>query len=1009
MNHMDPTLDLRSPTESALPAPVQCLGLTFPSDEARREHFTARLRAGLEELHQRLDVPFTTVEAAAAHLAALEHWPMGEEERVRELAERMQDAGKGTTLLQRWKGEVGFPQGDLDAILRLSDPPYYTACPNPFVVDFIRCHGTPYDAAEPYHREPFAADVSEGKKDPIYNAHAYHTKVPHKAVMRYLLHYTEPGAVVFDGFCGTGMTGVAAQLCGDRKAVESLGYRVEADGTILAPERDESGRSTWRPCSRLGVRHAVLNDLSPAATFIAYNYNTPVDPAAFEREARRLLREVETECGWMYVTLHNPTSEQLEGAVQALERDGAGGAMRDESLPWGRINYTVWSDVFVCPECTGEVVFTLVALDRETGRVRERFACPHCAAALTKRRLERAWSTRYDADLGTTIRQAKQAPVLLNYSFRAQRFEKELDAFDRVLDDRMRNAAVPHRYPTPRLMEGVETRRNDPAGLTHLHHFYTPRALRTLAAAYGRAIVAPAAVRPYILFTVQQAVLGMSKIARYVPTHFSQVNQYLSGTLYVGSQVVDVSLRYILEGKISRLTRVLTALRGASRSTITETASSAHLRLPDSSVDYIFVDPPFGANLNYSELNFFWEAWLGVFTNATPEAIENRAHGKGLDDYRRLMAACFAESYRVLKPGRWMTVEFSNTQASVWNAIQTALQEAGFVVANVSALDKQQGSFKVVTTPTAVKQDLVISAYKPDGALEERFTRHGEGEASAWDFIRTHLGQLSVFMGEAGEAAYIAERDPRILYDRLVAWFVRHGVPVPLSSQEFQSGLAERFPERDGMYFLPEQLAGYDRRRRQAHTPQAELFVSDERSAIEWLREFLKQRPSVYGDIQPDFLKQLGAGWSPHEARPELQRLLEANFLRYDGEGEIPPQIRDYLDRSFPDLRGLDSNDPRLTARANDRWYVPDSNQAVDLEKLREKSLLREFASYRTSDRQLRVFRIEAVRAGFRRAWQARDYATILAVAERLPESVLQEDPLLLRWYDQARLRAGRG
>lgn len=86
-----------------------------------------------------------------------------------------------------------------------------------------------------------------------------------------------------------------------------------------------------------------------------------------------------------------------------------------------------------------------------------------------------------------------------------------------------------------------------------------------------------------------------------------------------------------------------------------------------------------------------------------------------------------------------MTVEFSNTQASVWNAIQTALQEAGFVVANVSALDKQKASFKATTTTTAVKQDLVISAYKPNGGLEERFSKAGGSEESAWDFVRTHL------------------------------------------------------------------------------------------------------------------------------------------------------------------------------------------------------------------------------------------------------------------------------
>ncbi|WP_328984037.1 DNA methyltransferase [Thiorhodovibrio winogradskyi] len=94
---------------------------------------------------------------------------------------------------------------------------------------------------EPYHCEPFAADVSEGKNDPIYNAHSYHTKVPHKTIMRYILHYTHAGDIVFDGFCGTGMTAVAAQMCGDREVVMSLGYQVKPDGTILQEETDEDG------------------------------------------------------------------------------------------------------------------------------------------------------------------------------------------------------------------------------------------------------------------------------------------------------------------------------------------------------------------------------------------------------------------------------------------------------------------------------------------------------------------------------------------------------------------------------------------------------------------------------------------------------------------------------------------------------------------------------------------------------------------------------------------------
>ena len=158
-------------------------------------------------------------------------------------------------------------------------------------------------------------------------------------------------------------------------------------------------------------------------------------------------------------------------------------------------------------------------------------------------------------------------------------------------------------------------------------------------------------------------------------------------------------------------------------------------------------------------------------TNAKPEAIENKSQTKSLDAYRRLMTGCFEEAFRVLKPGRWMTVEFSNSQAAVWNAIQTALQEAGFVVANVSALDKKQGSFNAVNNKTSVKQDLVISAYKPNGGLEDRFAKTGGSEDSVWDFVRTHLKYLPTVKARNGELEFISERDPRIIFDRMVSSF----------------------------------------------------------------------------------------------------------------------------------------------------------------------------------------------------------------------------------------------
>ena len=231
---------------AAKSGPVECLGQTFPSDATRREHY------------------------------------------LKLLAERLKDSA--------FRKIEGFPVGSDDDILALSDPPYYTACPNPFIEDFVRCYGKPYDSSLTYTKEPFAADVSEGKNDPIYNAHSYHTKVPHKAIMRYILHYTHPGDLVYDGFCGTGMTGVAAQMCGDRSVVQSMGFRVEADGTVLE-EVTDGKKSLWQTHSKLGARRAILNDLAPAATFISYNYNAPVDSLSLKENTEKLLHELERKVG----------------------------------------------------------------------------------------------------------------------------------------------------------------------------------------------------------------------------------------------------------------------------------------------------------------------------------------------------------------------------------------------------------------------------------------------------------------------------------------------------------------------------------------------------------------------------------------------------------------------------------------------------------------------------------------------------------------------------------------
>ena len=873
------------------------------------------------------------------------------EEYRRRLAEYLKDPA--------FRAIEGFPIGTDEDILALSDPPYYTACPNPFLPEILsqwqqerkeirQKLGLKDDS---YQREPFAADVSEGKNDPIYNAHSYHTKVPHKAIMRYILHYTDPGDIVFDGFCGTGMTGVAAQLCGDKKTVESLGYRVDENGVIWEGEK---------AISRLGARKAVLNDLSPAATFIAYNYNNPVDADAFEREARRILKEVEQECGWMYETWH-PHCD----APNRVK---------------GKINYTVWSDVFLCPNCGAEMVFWDLAVDQKNGIISNDWHCPACGTLVAKSpqkasgalRAERAWETHFDRELKQTVRQARQVPVLINYSVGKKRYEKKPDAEDLTLIQKIEEMDIPYWVPTNKMPEGFNTEQPKIShGLTHVHHFYSRRNLYAISALISSQHSFSETNSKLFLDGIQTISTSLvSKLTRY--KYKKSGNSMLSGTLYVASTIAEQNVFKVI---LAKLEDIFIAKRSISpnQSSIL-TRSSTHFNIDEYKINYIFIDPPFGGNLMYSELNFLWEAWLRVFTNNQPEAVINAVQHKGLYEYQALMQGCFDEFFRVLKPGRWMTVEFHNSQNAVWNAIQEALQRAGFVIADVRILDKKQQTFKQVTTTAAVKQDLIISAYKPKGNLEENFRLKAGTEDGAWEFVRYHLGKLPVVNESNGTAIVNAERQAFLLFDRMVAFHIQRGVMVPISAPEFYAGLDERFTRRDGMYFLPDQVAEYDRAVLDSGKPaQLSLFVSDEKTAITWLRQQLDPasggEPKTQGDLTNDFNRIMNR--AKHEQPLELIEILKQNFLQ-DADG---------------------------------KWYVPDHNKATDLEKVRQRALLKEFKEYTESTGRLRVFRSEAVRAGFADCIKRQDYETIVMVAERLPEDVLRENPDLLMYYDSALLR----
>ena len=504
--------------------------------------------------------------------------------------------------------------------------------------------------------------------------------------------------------------------------------------------------------------------------------------------------------------------------------------------------------------------------------------------------------------------------------------------------------------------------------MTHLHHYYTPRNFLTLS----RMIAAAGGPHRRQLINLIQSI--SVRLCSFLTTYQlgKRGNVPMTGTLHVASLLAEANPIKALEGKLRDFARVYQALRQFNY--VGCGSSSRLASIPDASIDYVFIDPPFGDNLNYSQLNLLWEGWLRVRTNVGSEAIVDRATSRDLAFYQEKLRECLTEFHRVLKPGRWMTVVFHNSKNAVWNAIQTAILEAGFVIADVRTLDKKQGTPKQVNNLNAVKQDLVISAYKPTTAFETQFSVQAGTQDGIWSFVEEHLRQLPVFVSKASRAEAIAEREKHLLFDRMIAFHIQRGISVPISASAFYAGLPQRYPERDGMFFLPEHVAEYDRRRLDVEAvEQLELFVTDERSAIQWVRRQLDQKPMSFQELQPLYMKEAQLTWEKHEQPVELRGILEENFIQ-DAQGS---------------------------------WRVADPNVETDLEQLRHRMLLKEFQRYQQLRGKLKVVRTEALRAGFKDAWQSGEFEIIVEMAKRVPEAVIQEDPALLLYYDNALMRVG--
>jgi hypothetical protein len=206
------------------------------------------------------------------------------------------------------------------------------------------------------------------------------------------------------------------------------------------------------------------------------------------------------------------------------------------------------------------------------------------------------------------------------------------------------------------------------------------------------------------------------------------------GTLYLPPLALEQNVFRVFERRIKKVRKLKDKLSGAeAQQMLTSDGIAARGEgtvdvrdardlddLKDNTVDYVVTDPPFGDSLQYAELNFIPESFIGNFTEAENEIVVNDTRSVSETEYLDRMGDAFEEAYRVIKPGGYMSIIFNNTSPLVWAGMKRHLLKTGFDLPAVTGIVKGHASKnQTVYAGSTSRFDPVFHARKPKDAEPE--------------------------------------------------------------------------------------------------------------------------------------------------------------------------------------------------------------------------------------------------------------------------------------------------
>ncbi len=523
----------------------------------------------------------------------------------------------------------------------------------------------------------YAKPLISSRSGAFYNTFSYPTKISPETIAVYIACATEPGDTVLDVFSGSGSTGIAALLC--EHPTEQM--KSIADSLGVSPK--------W------GSRSAVLYEISTYASFASRTLLNRIT-------ANEYLEAVDE--------FINKATKLLGGVYTVIDPDNNEGTLR----------YAIWSELLICPSCGKELSYFDYAMFRNPAIFSKTIQCPYCRTIHNVDDMPFATEDYFDSLLSRTISRKKRILAWVYGTTDGKNWDRRARPEDENLS-KLNNIISSHMEPKE-ICWGELHRSGYHYGVTHLHHFYTPRNYLVMESLWQLTESFPKrqadALKLLLLsYNASHCTLMTRVVAKNNNRDFVLTGAQ-SGVLYISKAPVEKNIFLGLQRKAKPFADAYAILEKCSGTVTVHNQSSAHMDEDSNSIDFVFTDPPFGDFIPYAEVNQINELWIGKVTNRVEEAIISNSQGKNISTYQGMLTDIFKEVNRTLKSEGYASVVFHAAKAAVWEAFSDVISDSGFRIVLSNILDKTQVSFKQVVSESSVRGDPLFLLQKSSSKEE---------------------------------------------------------------------------------------------------------------------------------------------------------------------------------------------------------------------------------------------------------------------------------------------------